>query len=66
MHCKKSEIVCKELLMADSCIDKPQAFDIETCIRDVRAEINRLEGPIGNENETKRKKRFLFVSLKLG
>lgn len=75
-QCTKSDIICKELWMADSCIDRPQAIQIEECIRDVRAEIYRLEGPIDNggkllndfnnvapNNGGKRKRRFLFVSL---
>jgi hypothetical protein len=65
--------------MADSCIDRDQAIQIEECIRDVRAEINRLEGPIGGKElkpfgsgNDPRKKRFLndeldyFIDLLLG
>lgn len=73
MKCNKIEIECKELWMADSCIDRPKAIDVENCIRDVRAEINRLEGPISEAKsiffnddimDVRRNRRFLFVSKK--
>jgi hypothetical protein len=60
-ECKKS-ITCQDEMIATNCKDKLRALEIEVCIRDLRAEINRLDAMdkiSGNMGE--RKARFLFV-----
>lgn len=42
--CKAQKTKCNvDEMIADACRDKPNALNIEECIRDVRAEINRLD-----------------------